>query len=189
MAAIDDITHDEQPESGSAPDVARSESLLERAASKRKKRAKHLFLDVPSWDSDMVAEYRVLEQSELDGIADRQARRLRAGDNDSQQADLELIAMANVALHMVDPESGGRLPIEDDHGLVGYNRIAYKLGMEDELDTNAQVIRYLTGERSEDDTGWKANPTAITMHANKIARWMRDPSKSGSSALEALLGE
>lgn len=189
MAAIDDIARSEQPEPGSAPEVARSESLLERAANKRKKRAKHLFLDVPSWDSDMVAEYRVLEQKELDGIAERQARRLRGGDNDSQQADLELIAMACVGLHMIDPESGDRLPIEDDFGHVGYNRIATKLDMEEELDSNAQVIRYLTGERSEDDSGWKTNPTAITMHANAIARWMRDPSKRGSSALEALLGE
>jgi hypothetical protein len=136
----------------------------------------------------MVAEYRVLGGKEIDQIAEQAARRMKSGNGDSLQSDIDLIARANLGLYMIDPESGDRVPLEDEYGVVGYNRVAVKLGMERELDSNAKVIKYLTGERKEDGSGWQENQTAITMHANSIARWMRDPSKTNRS-LEDILGE
>jgi hypothetical protein len=189
MAAIDDIrSEEEMPEVGSSPGVARADSILDHAKKKRAERENHLFLDVPSWDGDMVAEYRVLSGKEIDQIAEQAARRMKSKTGDPLQSDLDLIARANLGLYMVDPESGDRVPLEDDYGVVGYSRVAAKLGMEEELDSNAKVIKYLTGERKEDGSGWQENQTAVTMHANSIARWMRDPSKNNRT-LEEILGE
>ncbi|HEY7414424.1 MAG TPA: hypothetical protein VH593_04470, partial [Ktedonobacteraceae bacterium] len=86
-----------------------------------------------------------------------------------------------------DPETGERVPIEDEYGHVGYNRIAAVLGKEDELQSNSDVVRYLMSERN-DDGSWTENIAAISIHANAISRWMRDPSKRGVD-LDDLLGE
>jgi hypothetical protein len=177
------------PTPGEAPTIARSQSLFEQAKRRREQRESHLFIDVPSWDGELVAEYKVLGSKELDIIAENAARKFKAGDKDTLHADLDVIAKANVALHMIDPESGDRVPLEDENGVVGFNRAAHVLGMVGELDSVTKTIKYLMGERKEDGSGWRENPTAITMHAQRIARWMRDPSKSGRNVLEEILGE
>ena len=196
-----DVTHNEGPgglpEPGEASELARGKSLLEQARAKRSKRESHLFIDVPSWDGDLVAEYRVLGSKELEVIAENAGRRIRSGEHDPVHSELDLIAKANVGLYTIDPESGDRVSLEDEHGLVGYNRIAQMLGIDNDpeikpkVDSVVKAIKYLTGERKEDgEPGeWQENPTAITQHANRIGRWMRDPSKSGVNILEEILGE
>lgn len=189
MATIED-THEDGglPTPGESPQLARSLSLLEQARQRRSEREAHLFVDVPSWDGDLVAEYRILSPKELDIVAENAARKIRQGAKDTIHADLDVIAKANVALHMVDPESGDRVPLEDEHGVVGYDRAAHVLGMEEELNSVVKTIEYLMAERKDDGSGWQVNSTAISMHANRIARWLRDPSKGGKT-LEEILGE
>lgn len=189
-----DLTNDGSgglPTPGESPELARSLSLLDRAKAKRAERETHLFLEVPSWDGDLVAEYRVLGSKELEVISDNVTRKIRAGEADQIRADLEVIAKSNVALHMVDPETGDRVTLEDEGGPIGYDRVALLFNMEDQLTSVFKTIQYLTGERKEDGAPgeWQENPTAISQHANRIARWMRDPSKSGIGVLEELLGE
>jgi hypothetical protein len=182
---------------GESPAIARSKSLLDRAKAKRAERESHLFIDVPSWDGDLIAEYRVLGAKELDVMSENAARKIRAGESDQIHADLDLIAKAAVGLHMIDPESGDRVPLEDDNGKVGYDRAAHVLGVFDDptvspkVDSVYKTINFLFGEKKEggQEGEWVENPTAVTMHAQRIARWMRDPSKSGLNVLEEILGE
>jgi hypothetical protein len=191
MATVENIHDPEKPglpTPGESPELARGLSLLEQARKRREERESHLFVDVPSWEGELVAEYRILNPDELDAIADNAARKIKSGERDSVFADLDLIAKANVALYMRDPDSGDRVPLEDELGKIGFGRAAQVLGLQEELNTVVKTIKYMMGERRDDGSGWQVNPTAITMHANRIARWMRDPSKGGMS-LEEILGE
>jgi hypothetical protein len=173
---------------GTSVNGARAQSLLERAEQKRQERESSLFLDIPSWDGDLIGEYQIVPQQELNKVAERVARRVRSGDRDSAKGDIDLIVMANVGLYVRDPESGDRVPIEDEAGIVGFDRIAMVLGKEELIKSNADAVRYLTAERNDKNGTWIDNVVAIGIHAQSISRWMRDPSKR-TIDLEELLGE
>jgi hypothetical protein len=170
---------------GKAPSL----TILQDAVDRRAKREHNLFLDVPSWDGDLIAEYRVPDPEELKQLAERVMRRARNGDEiKSGTADIDLIVAAHVGLYVINPESGDRVAIEDEFGHVGYNRIAKVLGKEDEIKSNADAVRYLMAERGDKDGTWVENVVAMSMHANSIQRWMRDTSKR-ASRIEEVLGE
>jgi hypothetical protein len=169
-------------------DGVQSLSLLKEAQRRRQERERTLFLDVPSWDGDMICEYRVVPPEELRRIAERTMRRVRNGHGDSGSTnDIDIIIAASVGLYMRDPDTGERVAIDDKYGHVGYDRIAVMLGKDDEIQSNADAVRYLMSERDEDG-GWVENTMAISLHANAIGRWMRDPSKRGVD-LDDILGE
>lgn len=162
-------------------------SLLQQADKKRAEREKNLFLDVPSWDGDVVAEYRVVPKSELKLIAERAIRRSKSEKREAVENDIDLIVTACVGLHARDPESGDRVAIEDEFGIVNYGRIASILGKDDEIKGTSDAVRYMMAERNENGT-WEENIVAIGIHAQTVSRWMKDPSKR-SFDLEELLGE
>lgn len=170
-------------------DSARGLSLLQDAEQRRAEREHSLFLDVPTWNGDLIAEYRVPSPDNLRKLAEAAIRRVRSnnGKNEPGANDVSLIAAANVGLYMKDPETEDRVPIEDEVGHVGYDRIATTLGKDGELQSQFDVIRYMMAERNDDGT-YTQNVLAISMHANAIQRWMRDTSKRGVD-LEDLLGE
>lgn len=174
---------------GAATENARGASLLKSAEQRRAQREKHLFLDIPSWDGDLIGEYALIEKENMVRIAERMARKMRQDGADATIGDIELIVQACVGLHARDPQTGDRVPIEDEFGIVKFDRIASVLGVEDQIKSNADAVRYLTAERSDDDDDdWTENVTAINRHAAQISRWMRDPSRR-SVDLEALLSE
>jgi hypothetical protein len=172
---------------GTAVNGARGLSLLKEAEKRREERERSLFLDIPSWEGDLIGEYRIVPSTELTRIAERQVRRARQGQVDAVKNDIDIITAANIGLYMRDPESGDRVPIEDDYGLVGFDRIATVLGKEEEIKSQADAVRYLTAER-KDDGSWEENAVAIGLHAQSVSRWMRDPSKRALD-LEEILGE
>lgn len=175
---------------GTALDDAQSLSLLQAAAKKRQKRQRSLFLDVPSWGGDLVAEYRVVPPEEMRRVAETATRRMRNnGQAKPAEGDVAVIAAACVGLYLKDPETGERIPIEDQYGHVGYDRMAAVLGKDDKIKSVSETIRYLTAERGDNDDEWVENIMAISLHANAIGRWMRDPSKQSGVDMEDLLGE
>lgn len=160
---------------GGTAEAASATSLLKAAEARRAAREAHLFLDIPGWDGDMIGEYRIIPAKEMTVIAEGVARKFKANGSDPLIGDLEVIIHSCVGLHVNDPETGKRVPIEDEFGHVGYGRIADVLGRDD-ITSNADAVKYLTGTRNEDGS-WETNVTAVNQHAQRIQRWMRDPSK------------
>jgi hypothetical protein len=176
---------------GTSLESVQSLSLLKQAQKKRQTRQRTFFLDVPSWDGDLICEYQVVDPDMLKKVAAGAIRRARNGSEQEAAAnDVDLILAAAVGLYAKDPETGERVAIEDEHGHVGYGRIAKLLGKDDEVKSQAQAVRYLMAERDDDseDGGWVENVMAMSLHADAISRWMKDPSKHGVD-LETLLGE
>lgn len=175
---------------GQSAETARGLSLLQDAEQRRAKRQNHLFLDIPTWDGDLVAEYKVVAKKDLKVMAERALRRQRnsnGSDADPAQNDIDLILTACVGLHAFDRDTGERVAIEDEAGHVGYDRITEILGRDD-IKSASDAVRYLMADR-DDDGGWVENVVAISMHGDRIGRWMRDTSRKGASALEEILGE
>src|SRR4051812_46786905 len=82
-------------------DGVQSLSLLKEAQRRRQERERTLFLDVPSWDGDMICEYRVVPPEELRRIAERTMRRVRNSHGDSGSTnDIDIIIAASVGLYM-----------------------------------------------------------------------------------------
>lgn len=190
---IDDILERQDPdipaaEVGQATENARGVSLLRDAQKRRDARTKNLFLDIPTWDGLLCAEYEIIPKEELRVMGERAQRKIRAGEIDASVFDVDLIIRAGVGLYSRDPDTGDRVPIEDEFGLVGFDRIAIVLDKEAQIDSQQKAVRYLMAERGDDDDTWVENVIAISMHAKAISRWMRDPSKR-SLDLDELLGE
>jgi hypothetical protein len=188
MEAITDNDHTEGIDT--ALGSAQGLSLLKDAQKKRQARARTLFLDVPSWDGDLIAEYQVVHPDKLRAVAERAMRRARTNNGNGTPTgsnDIDMIITASVGLYAKNPETGERVPIEDEFGHVGYDRIAKLLGKDDEIKSNSDAVRYLMAER-DDEGGWVENVVAMSLHADAISKWMKDPSKHGVD-LETLLGE
>lgn len=170
-------------------EASRATSLLKSAQKRREERESHLFIDIPSWNGDMVGEYKIIPKDHMMKLAKRVAAKMRTNGNDSTPGDIELIVHSCVGLYVRDPETGDRVPIEDEFGIVDFGRIAEVLGVEDQIQSSSDAVRYLTGERDDDsDEGWSENVEAINQHAQRISRWMRDPSKR-TVDLQDLLSE
>lgn len=178
------------PEAGAATSNARAMSLLQAAEQRREQREQNLFLDVPSWEGDLIAEYAIIPRHELKEMGERQLRAMRHarnGDEDRVRYDVELIVRACVGLHALDPSNGDRVPLEDGIGNVGYGRIGALMGRDDVTDST-QAVLFLMGTRNHDTNTWEENTMAVTTHARAISKWMSDPSKR-TFDLEELLGE
>lgn len=189
MSTEEELDLPDLTELGAGANGARGRSLIQTADKARKSREKSLFLDIPSWDGALIGEYRVIDKNVLDRLTERQLRRVRSGGKiDATLNDIELILTACVGLWARDPESGDRVAIEDDGGIVGFDRIATVLGKEDSIKSAADAVRYLTAEVRNDDGTWQENSIAIGMHSNTISRYMRDPSKRNVD-LDSILGE
>lgn len=176
---------------GTSLENVQSQSLLKQAQKKRQTRQRTFFLDVPSWDGDLICEYQVVDPDVLKKVAAGAIRRARnGGEQEAAANDVDLIVAAAVGLYAKHPETGERVPIQDEHGHVGYGRIAKLLDKDDEIKSQAQAVRYLMAERDDDseDGGWVENIMAMSLHADAISRWMKDPSKHGVD-LETILGE
>jgi hypothetical protein len=167
--SIDEI---EGSAADSAAEEAKGISLLRQAEKRREQQADTLFLEVPTWGGDLIAEYKVIDRTRLDTLVRKMQQQARGGNagNAATMADINLLLEANVGIYAYDADGGDseedcREPIMDDHGTVTYDRIGRVLGKD--FRAAREAVLYLM----------KNNPIAISTHAMNVARWMRDPSK------------
>lgn len=172
-----------------ATEEAKGISLLRGAAERRENRVHNLFLDVPSWDGDVIAEYSVVNRPKLESMARKISAESKGGNESSLRtaADIDFILEACVGLYAYDPEGeteeSRRVPIMDDLGKVPYNRfgdILVKIAGEGRTVKAAprsarEVVLKMFAKDQEDPS------VPISAHAMIIARWMRDPSKPMTS--------
>lgn len=144
-----------------------NQDLLAKIQAERQKRLEndHLDVDVPSWSGRLVARYEVLTDE------DELLQAVQASSSIEQFIDFLLKACSGLYLR---DDAGELEPLEDEHGVVGYDRIAAKL----ELDAESAraALRNLFGE----------NVVAISTHAMRVFGWMQDTSRGGD---RGLLGE
>lgn len=169
-----------------AVEEAKGVSLLRKAAERREKRVHAAFIDVPSWDGDLIAEYQVVNRGKLETMARKISAESKGGNESSLRtaADIDFIVEACVGLYAYDPEGDSeearRVAITDDLGKVPYTRfgdILVRIAGEGRTVTHApRTAREVVLKTFAKDNEDPAVP--ISAHAMMIARWMRDPSKA-----------
>lgn len=142
-------------------------SLLDKIKDRRENREDILKIDIPSWDGDLKAEYKVIAREDIEQMIRRVRFRQSGGrsngvNNAGTEADADFLIKACIGVIAVDQETGAETKIAD-----GYNRT---------------LIEILEPENTNDEKGlvvylFKGNSIALAAHGQKIARWMQDTSK------------
>jgi hypothetical protein len=173
-----EVEHDREREheEGDSIPVDRASSVLGQISKRREERSENeeLLLPIPTWGGDLVGNYRLIDQTELERIANR----VRSGRPDPT-ADKDFLAKSCYAILIRDPESGQLQQLEDESGMpVAYSmRLAQALGLDPEqYDTARKLIGHL----------FQNNQLAVAGHAGKIIQWMQDTSQEVDGAV---LGE
>jgi hypothetical protein len=170
----------------SAAEEARGVSLLRQASQRRDASSGVLYLDVPSWNGDMQAGYRVVDRSKLEALIRKSQQLARQGTNASNQrirADIDVILEANMGLYAYDASIAGddedlrRVPIEDEFGLVTWDRFGEILKRIRPTTPDLKGSWQVVLEAFKHPKADSYNGVAVSAHAMTIARWMRDPSK------------
>lgn len=152
-----------EPGTEAAEIAADSKSLLDRIKAARDEREDVLTIDIPSWDGDLQAKYRVVHRQEIEKMV-RRIRSRASGNGDSgSAADVDFLINACVGIQAYDSETDVTRPLTS-----GYtSELASMLGNPDGTETPKQLVAYL----------FKGNTIAIGAHAIKVARWMQDTTK------------
>lgn len=131
-------------------------------------------LPIPTWDGDLIAEYRVLPRKLVETLGKKSGK----GD---MRADMDFIARACVGIYAKHPETAQLIPIRvggdnasPEAPLVRYTEDLAKALGKDNLNDPYKIVRYM----------FKNNEVAIGTHAARIFNWMTDPSAEVDLALE-----
>lgn len=150
-----------------AADQAAGKSILDTISARRDERLRDevLTLDIPSWDGELRAKYRVVDRVELEAMIRKLRKRSRAsegnGANQAEAADADFLIKACVGVVAVDGDTDQTVQVSD-----GFNvPLAEMLGLPTER--ARELVVYL----------FKGNGIAMAAHAMKVARWMQDTSK------------
>lgn len=150
-----------------ATPVSRLEQVKARAKQQRERLMANLHhdIDVPSWEGNLVARYRVLGQDVRDELK-------AANITDETKGAVALIAKACTGLYLRD-EDGGLIPVQSGDGPVArYDRtLVDALGL-DGVTTDYDIVRVAFGGD---------NPSAIEAHAMELGAWMVDPRTPASA--------
>lgn len=154
---------DIEPGTDAAEIAADSKSLLDRIKAARDERPDELEIDIPSWDGDLQAKYRVVHRAEVEKMVRRIRSRTHGNGQTGSTADVDFLINACIGVQAYDADTD-----TTQHLTNGYTmELAEMLG-KTEITNPRQLVAYL----------FKGNTIAIGAHAIKVARWMQDTTKS-----------
>lgn len=157
--------------------AADAQSVLDRATKRRDERDDdHRIFDIPTWDGDLKAKYKVVDRPDLEKMIQRIRRRSRGnGASSGVDADADFLIKACVGVIACDVETDFEVPLSP-----GYTMDLAEMlnpvwpkghpqeGESFEIKSQRELVIYL----------FKWNGIALATHGAKVARWMQDPTKS-----------
>jgi hypothetical protein len=177
-------------EGESAAEALLGQSILERAVARRTKRdLDHEWFDIPSWDGELKAQYKVLEREDVEqmvrSIRARQVsngRGNQAGQKSSgSDADLDFIVKACVNIKAHDNETEEEKILHITYSSVDTIKELFAPDPRDESDEATNLRRMVGSIKTPREAvaflmGY--NGIAIAAHGGMLARWMQDTSKT-----------
>ena len=156
----------EIPEDTPAAKVASGTSMLEAIQKRRSERLNYIQLNIPSWGNDLKARYEVIPKDELEAMLKKLSHQSKV---DTDKGDLDFLIRACSGVVAVDVEGDG----DEQVIATGYTQaLAGLLGVD--TTTARELVRYM----------FKNNGIAVAAHAQRVAKWMTDPSADlGDDAL------
>jgi len=167
-------TPDYEPGTSAAEIAVDHRSVLDRIKQRRDDAEDFLTVDIPSWDGDLRAKYKVLPRAEVE----KMIRRVRARQNGAPQSGIEaeadFLVESCIEILGYDAETDTEFHVGD----------GYTLDFARELDP-----RFPKGHPQEGDPVpikderelvvymLKWNGIALAAHAQTVAKWMQDLKK------------
>lgn len=164
------LQHD--PDISAAQVAGGGGSVLDRIKRRRTDQSDVLWLDIPSWGGELKARYQVLDRDEVEKMIRRVQARQRQGDKSRSDStpDLDFLIKACTEVKAVDSETD-----EEETLTPGFT--LELVDMLDPKDEDGSPIA-IKDQRSLVAYLVKYNGIALAAHAQKVARWMQDTSKS-----------
>lgn len=167
---------DIEPDSSAVQEMVGT-SILDRVKKRREQRADELIIDIPSWDGEMKAKYKVLHRTDIEKMVKRirlrQAQQAANGGqtNSGTDADLDFLIKACVGIIAHDNETEEEEIVADGYNLdlVPALEPVDALGNPIEISNERQLVAYMMGKGD--------SSIALAAHSMKVARWMQDTSK------------
>ena len=142
--------------------TADKKSLLDQIKANRDERGEdYLTLDIPTWEGDLRARYRVVDRAEVDKMIRRIRTRANGAPQSGSEADIDFLINACVEVIAYDRENDMEVHVSN----------GYDAELARTLEQDPDNIRALVGYM------FKFNGIALAAHGQKIARWMQDTSK------------
>lgn len=154
---------------GDAAEVARGQSLLDRAQQRREERKGTEEFNIPTWGGELLARYKVVPRRELNKIINKgRGKKGEAADRADVESDCDFLIKACVGIVARDIDTEEREEVAS-----GYNEdLTRKLNKEDKIGSARELVLYMFSDKEG-----KANTVALGAHCMKVARWMQDPSR------------
>lgn len=160
-----------EPGTSAAEVAIDRKSVLDRIKQRRDDAEEFLTVDIPSWDGDLKAKYKVLPRAEVE----KMIRRVRARQNGAPQSGIE--AEADFLIESCVEIIGYDAEVDETfHVGNGYDMdLAHSLdprypkghpqeGEPVKIDNERELVVYML----------KWNGIALAAHAQTVAKWMQD---------------
>lgn len=160
-----------EPETDAPTIAVDSPSVLEKIKKRRDEREDTLTIEIPSWDGDLMAVYKVVERDDIEKMIRRARRAAQDGNraDAAMEADADFLIKACVGVKAVDPDSDIEQQIATGYTMDLARMLDPKNEAGDpiQIRNERELVAYLV----------KWNGIALAAHGQKVARWMQDTSK------------
>lgn len=156
--------------------AADAQSILDKVTKRRDERDDgHEVFDIPTWEGDLKAKYKVVERVDLEKMVQRIRKRQRSnGASSGVDADADFLIKACVEVIGYDAEADFEVVLSPGYtmGLASMLKPVWPKGHPQEgepftIKNPRELVIYLFN--------W--NGIALATHGAKVARWMQDPTK------------
>jgi hypothetical protein len=157
--------------------AADAQSILDRATKRRDEQEDYQIFDIPTWEGDLKAKYKIVDRGELEKMVQRIRKRSRGssnGSNSGVEADADFLIKACIGIIAYDADADFEVTISPGYTmeLASMFKPVWPKGhpLEGEtfaIKTTRELVIYL----------FKWNGIALATHGAKVARWMQDPTR------------
>jgi hypothetical protein len=173
---MDDPVEDQDFVPGASPAAIAvdHDSVLDRIKQRRDEQDEFLTIDIPSWDGDLKARYKVLDRDYVEKTIRRIRARANGASTSGVESEADFLIEACVEVVGYDAENDATFHVSDGYTMDLARSLdpKYPKGHSSEgepirIDNPRELVVYML----------KWNGIALAAHAQTVARWMQNLKK------------
>lgn len=171
---VPELRTDFEPGATPAALAVDHESVLDRIKKRRDEAEDFLTIDIPSWDGDLRAKYKVLDRDYVEKMIRRIRARANGAATSGIEAEADFLIEACVEILGYDAENDKEFHVANGYGADLSAALDPKwpqghpqAGQSIQFSSDRELVVYML----------KWNGIALATHAQTVARWMQDLKK------------
>lgn len=170
----EEIRDDFEPGASPAALAVDHESVLDQIKKRRDEAEDYLTIDIPSWDGDLKAKYKVLDRDYVEKMIRRVRARANGAATSGEEAEADFLIEACVEILGYSVETDETFHIADGYTMALKDALSPVYPKDHPNEGEPIPIR---NERELIVYMLKWNGIALATHAQTIARWMQSLKK------------